>query len=415
MLPDDAVKMGPQFPASEMEFEMREYRPQWSALLLHGALFTGCFALDVLLASELMAMRGGHDQNPLHLLSIPILLLFLPATGCIGWFLFHALATYRVDPQSITRILLGRQTRLLWENIVDFQFGRIGQSDTHWTLTDRTGTTLKVHTGMVERGYGLAGLIDAYLAPLREQKRTQFQITSQVYRCGKAVGILFLMFSLCFFGLVGGIYAASVAQPQPGWSVVLPVCVLLFGGMGVFSLGKALHYFTYAVRITQAAIVATSLFSKKSIAFSQIAAFYVNAVPLKSGQTQRTTEIVGQDGTKIKLDAILNDYEALTSKLQSLMTAPVLEQGEQTKAVTTRSSRRQRAKFQMIVMPLMLLLALSIMLFGVCYAPMGRHKRNSDFALMGLYTLLLVPLGISVSYHGWKALRAESQTEERLP
>jgi len=325
MLPDDAVKMGPLFPPSEMEFYMREYRPQRPALLFQGALFFASLGATVFVIAMLIAKWGSHDQASLVALSIPGLLILLPSTGGIGWSLFHALAAYRIDPQGITQIRFGQQTLFLWREIVDFRFGRIGQSDTHWTLRDSAGRTLTVHTGMLERGYGLAGLIDTYLAPLRELKCAQIQQAPQVYRCGKAGSIAMVICSLVFFSMVGLTFFGSIVQTEPGWSVGLPICTLFFGGMGTLVLGYALHYATWTVRITPSALISTSLFSRKRLAFSQIVAFFPNAAPLKNGQTQRTTEIVGQDGTKIKLNPVLMDDELLTANLQSMMNTPVLD------------------------------------------------------------------------------------------
>ena len=473
---------------------MREYRPQWSALLFQGALFFAFLGANVFVIAMLIAKRGSHEQASLVALCIPGLLILMPTTGGIGWSLFHALAAYRIDHQGITRIRFGQQTLFLWREIVDFRFTRIGQSDTHWTLRDSAGRSMTVHTGRLERGYGLAGFIDTYLAPLRELKRTQIQQAPQVYRCGKAGSIAMVICSLVFFSMVGLAFFGSVVQPEPGWSVLLPLCTLVFGGIGALVLGYALHYATWTVRITPSAIIATSLFFRKSIAFSQIVAYFPNAVPLKSGQTQRTTEIVGQDGTKIKLNPVLMDYELLTANLQSMMNTPVLEQGERAKTVSAGHSRRQRAKFQMIGMPLVLLLILSMASYGAYYARMGdqlrldrdgritqgvvtgrssapyfsekdhylnfefqaaghtyqraspvslydynhiadgtptrvtyipsdpaisrmaasigKHTKLRDFARIGLYVLLIIPAGISVSYHGWKTLRAENEIGE---
>jgi len=124
---------------------------------------------------------------------VPVLLLFLPATGFFGWILLSALATFRVDPQGITRISLGQQTQFIWREIVDFQSGPRGQFGTVYHLTDSIGRKLNVTTGLMERGYGLEGFIDAYLAPVREQKRAQFQMNSQVFHYGRAIGIIMLL------------------------------------------------------------------------------------------------------------------------------------------------------------------------------------------------------------------------------
>ena len=354
---------------------MREYRPHRPAVLSLGALFLGCFGLNVLLLAELFARWSGPNRGEILWLCLPVLMLLIPAAAGVGWNLYFALATYRIDPLGITRIELRRQTQFLWREIVDFQSGRRGQFGKTWTLTDRGGRKLKVHTGLAERGYGLEGFLDAYLTPLQERKRTQFEITSQVYRYPKAPGILLLLIGLFFISLVAMAFAASVTQPQPGWPAALAVSLLVFGGIGAFCLGKALTVFTYTLRVTGEEIRETSLFSKKILSFPQIAAFYVDEMPMKNGNMQRSTEIIGKNGTKIKLSAILIDYDVLTAALQSRMTAPVLEEGQTAKVVTFSNSRRQQAKFMMLGVPLLVLFAMSLMLVGIYYAQLGGQIR----------------------------------------
>lgn len=359
---------------------MREYRPQRSAVLSMGALALLCLGLGVFVLLGLLTMRERQDPKDLQAqlwLYGPVLLLLVAGAGAFGRLMLSILATYRIDPHGITRIVLGQQRLLLWRDVVDFQSGRLGQFGTIWTLTDNGGRKLKICTGLMERGYGLDGFLHAYSAPVRAQKHAQIRLAPQVYRYGKAPGTLMLVCGLFFLCFVVGAFAARAVQPGSGWAVILPMCVLVFGGFGAVSLMMAAYYFTYAVRITAETITESSLFSAKTLSFQDIAAFYTGEMPLKNGQMQRITELVGKSGKKIKVDAQLVDYDALTAALRSSMAAPVLEQGKQEKAIAGRSFRRQQAKMMMVAGPLAMLLTvgLAALLSGDSFTGLARQNR----------------------------------------
>lgn len=356
---------------------MREYRPQRSAVLFFGALSVMCLGLDAFVLQALLTMRRDSDLQAMLWMYIPVLLLIGLAAGFCIRLLLVTLASYRVDPRGITQIVLGRQQTFLWQDVVDFQSGRLGQFGAAWTLTNRSGRKLKIPTCLMARGYGLEGFLHAYSASVREQKRTQLPLSPQVYRYGKAPGIFLLVIGLFFLCFIVGAFAASVAQPGPDWPVVLAMSVIVFGGFGGLSVGLALHFFTYAVRLTPEAITESSLFSTKTLPFQEIAAFYAGEVPGKNGQMQKITEIVGKNGKRIKINAQLIDYDALTAALRASMPTPVLEQGQREKAVTGRISRRQEAKILMIFGPLLLLLMLGIsaLLSGDSITGLERQNR----------------------------------------
>ena len=322
---------------------MREYRPQRIAILFFGALALAYTGLSVIFYLGMFARRNDPDMGTAFWVTVPVLLMFLPAAGYFGWQLCSALATYRVDPQGVTRVVLGRQTQFLWRDIVDFQSRRRGLFGTIWTLTANGGRKLTIYPNAVGRSYGLESAIHAYLAPVRERKHTQIQRISQFYRYSRGQGFVLLACSLFFLCFVVVAFTANAGKPEPVGAVMLPMSVLFFGGVGALFLGLALHYFTYRVQVTPEAIWETSLFSKKVLAFPQITAFHTREQLMQTGRTQMSTEIVGQDGTKMKLHGVLIDYDTLKATLQSLVPLSAQKHGPQIVAVMAGFSRLHQA------------------------------------------------------------------------
>jgi hypothetical protein len=352
--------MNPDF--SETESEMREYRPQRSAILTFGSFFLLCLGMSAFVLVALLTMQQRADLQAQLWLYLPILLLLVAGSGAFAWFLLSALATYRIDSRGITRIVLGRQKQLLWQDVIDFQSGRLGQYGATWTLTDNGGRKLKVHTCLMERGYGLEGFLHAYVGAVREQKRAQLHLAPQIFRYGKAQAMLMLVCGVTFLCFLAGGFAASVAQPGSVPPALLSMVVVVFGGFAVLALGTAAYYFSYTVRLTPETITESSLFSTKTVPLHEIAAFYSGEMPMQNGQMQQITEVVGKNGKKIKVNAHLINYDTLTATLRSLLDAPVLVQGQQEKVVVARSSRRRQAQITMIVGPLLLLLIVGVSL-----------------------------------------------------